>query len=117
MQSGDAFTLFTATSHSGNFASIAGSPGSGLHYSFANGVLSVLSNVASNPTNITFSVSGRTLALSWAADHLGWYAQSNSGSVAITSSWFDIPGSQSGTTLNIPVNPVQPAVYYRLRYP
>jgi len=68
-----------------------------------------------NPT-VTLSVTGSSLSLSWPADHLVWYAQSNSVSVATSSAWFDIPGSQSGTSLNITVDP-RKNVYFRLRSP
>ena len=55
------FQLFSVIgSHSGNFAGIAGSPGTGLAYSFnpASGVLSIVtSTIANNPTNITFRAS------------------------------------------------------------
>jgi len=115
----DTFQLFSVTgSHSGNFGLIAGSPGAGLGYSFnpASGVLSVVA-VASNPTNITFSVSGSTLMLCWPSDHLGWYVQSNSVSVADSSAWYDMPGPQSGTCLSITIGPAQPQVYFRLRHP
>jgi autotransporter-associated beta strand protein len=115
---GDTFTLFTAAASSGNFSSIVGSPGTGLAYSFnpANGVLSVVT-VAPNPTNITFSVTGSTLMLSWPGDHLGWYAQSNSVNVVNGAAWFDIPGSQSVTNLNLSISPAQPQVFFRLRHP
>ena len=72
---------------------------------------------ASNPTNLMFSVSGGALQLSWPADHLGWYAQSNAVGVVHSSSWFDIPGSQQETSLSIPINSALPQVYYRLRHP
>jgi autotransporter-associated beta strand protein len=113
---GDSFTLFNATTHSGNFATISGSPGDGLGYRFANGVLTVIAT-ASNPTNISYSVSGNTLTLSWPADHLGWLVQSNSVGINVSGAWIDIPGSQSGTSLNITINPTQPAVYFRMRHP
>jgi hypothetical protein len=113
---GDSFTLFNATTHTGNFAAISGSPGDGLAYQFANGVLTVFAT-ASNPTNITFSVSGNTLTLSWPADHLGWIAQSNSVGVNAPGAWVDIPGSQSVTTLNITIDRTQPANYFRLHHP
>ena len=115
----DTFQLFNVTGpHSGNFGIIAGSPGTGLGYSFnpVTGVLSVVA-VASNPTSITFSVSGSTLSLSWPSDHLGWYAQSNSVSVANSGAWQDIPGSQNETSLNITISPAQPEVFFRLRHP
>jgi autotransporter-associated beta strand protein len=114
---GDTFPLFSASVHNGNFGSIVGSPGPGLSYSFANGILSVVTGPATNPTNITFSHSGNTLTLSWPADHLGWYVQSNSVSLVNSSAWFDIPGSQSVTSLNISINPAQPPLFFRMRRP
>jgi autotransporter-associated beta strand protein len=110
------FTLFSATTHSGNFSSIAvlPDPGPPFNVSFADGVLSIL---ATNPATITPSLSGTTLTLSWPADHFGWIAQSNSVGVVNPSSWFDIPGSQSATSLNITINPAQPQVFFRLRSP
>ncbi len=116
---GDTFTLFSASAFTGNFANIAGSPGTGLAYSFnpANGVLSVVTGTASNPTNINYNASGSTLSLSWPSDHLGWYAQSNSVDVANSSAWFDIAGSQNGTSLNVTISPAHLKVFYRLRHP
>ncbi|MGH7979078.1 MAG: beta strand repeat-containing protein, partial [Limisphaerales bacterium] len=48
---GNSFTIFSAAMPSGNFATIAGSPGPGLAWSFnpTNGVLSVVQGVATNP--------------------------------------------------------------------
>jgi hypothetical protein len=114
---GDTFPLFSASVHNGNFASIVGSPGPGLSHSFANGILSVVTGTATNPTNITFSLSGNTLNLSWPADHLGWFVQSNSVSIANSSAWFDIPGSQSVSSLNISINQAQPTLFFRMRRP
>ena len=73
--------------------------------------------VADTPTNLWFSVNGLTLGLTWPESHLGWPAQSNSVDVANPNSWFDIPGSESVTNLNLPVSPAMPAVFYRLRRP
>jgi hypothetical protein len=124
LAAGDTFTIFSASAHSGNFASIAGSPGSGLAFSFnpANGVLSVVTGTASNPTNITFSVSGSTLSLSWPADHLGWILQSQTNAITVgiatnATTWYDWPGSASVTATNIPIIPANPTVFFRLRHP
>jgi hypothetical protein len=73
--------------------------------------------VADTPTNLSFKVNGLSLALTWPGSHLGWRAQSNSVNVANPNSWFDIPGSESVTNLNVPVSPAMPAVFYRLRRP
>ena len=119
---GDTFTNFTATGHSGSFATITGSPlDPGLGYSFTNGVLSVVavSTVASNPTNITSVVSGNSLTLSWPSDHLGWLLQSqtNSRAVGLKTNWFDVAGSDTITNTVITMDKVSPTVFFRLRHP
>jgi autotransporter-associated beta strand protein len=116
---GDSFTLFSAAASSGNFTNIVGSPGAGLAYSFTNGVLSVVTGIASNPTNITATVSGGTLTLSWPADHTGWIlqAQTNNLSAGLSTNWVDVAGSSSNHTNVITISPSNPAVFYRLRLP
>jgi hypothetical protein len=117
------FTLFSAGSFTGNFTSIVGSAGTGLAYSFnpTNGVLSVVtgSTIASNPTNITATVNGNTLALTWPGDHLGWILQSqtNSLTAGLGTNWVDVAGSAAATNNNITINPASPSVFFRLRHP
>jgi autotransporter-associated beta strand protein len=72
---------------------------------------------ASNPTNITFTVSGSTINLSWPADHLGWLVQSNSVNLAVPADWYDLSNTASGTSYGITINPAQTNVFYRLRKP
>ena len=122
---GDSFPIFTASSYSNNYAnnftSISGPPvPAGLQWNFtpATGLLSVgpppTNSIASNPTNITYTVHGSTLTLKWPADHLGWYVQSNAVSLAKTNDWYSVPGSQNGTNLIITINPAKANVFYRL---
>lgn len=119
----DTFQLFSAPSHTGNFSNIAGSPGAGLAYSFnpVNGMLSIVtSTIATNPTNITTSVSGGSLTMSWPADHTGWTLQSNAVGLASSDQWFDYPastGSRDTDTVTIPIAPAGPNVFFRLKYP
>jgi fibronectin-binding autotransporter adhesin len=81
------------------------------------GSLQVVPAVATNPTNITFSVSGGTsLLLSWPAEHLGWTLQTNAVSVASPSSWFSYPGSSAVTNVVININPAATNVFFRLVY-
>jgi autotransporter-associated beta strand protein len=124
LQNGDTFTLFSTTGYAGNFGSIVGSPGAGLNYSFnpTNGVLSVVSGVNLNPTNITAMVLGNALQLSWPADHTGWrlLVQTNNLSAGISSNtndWTTVPGSAGINQTNITMNPALPAEFYRLVYP
>jgi autotransporter-associated beta strand protein len=70
---------------------------------------------ASNPTNVTFTVSGNTLALSWPSDHLGWTLYTNSVDVTATSQWYPLPGSSSVTSTNLTINPNQRNVFFRLQ--
>jgi autotransporter-associated beta strand protein len=118
---GNSYTLFSAGSATGSFASISGSPGAGLAYSFnaASGVLSVVTGVASNPTNLLYTVSGNALAIAWPTDHLGWIlqAQTNSLPAGLGTNWVDVAGSANGTSASITIDATAPAVFYRLRHP
>jgi autotransporter-associated beta strand protein len=113
----DTFTLFSPGASASNFASIIGSPGPGLAYSFANGVLSVV-GVNTNSPKIQFGVSGNTLMLSWPTN-LNWILQSqtNSLSVGLSTNWADVVGSASVTNMNFTINPTNPTVFYRMRLP
>lgn len=88
-------------------------------YIAGSGSLLVPSAIATNPTNITFSVSGNTLSLSWPEDHLGWILQeqTNDLSSGLGANWVDIAGTESITSTNITVDPAIPAAFYRLRAP
>jgi autotransporter-associated beta strand protein len=120
---GDNFTLFSGGAGSGNFASIAGSPGAGLAYSFnpTNGVLSVVANGPSGPGTITNSVTGgNTLNLAWPGGQ-GWrlVSQTNTLSVGIvtnSAAWGTVPGAADGS-YSIALDPTKPTVFYRLVYP
>lgn len=119
LANGDSFKLFSAGTPVGNFASITGTPGTGLNYSFnpTNGVLSVVSAGPSGPGTITNSVSGNTLTLSWPAGQ-GWLlqVQTNSLSTGLGTNWVDVPGSTGISSTNITLNPTPPTVFYRLKY-
>lgn len=116
---GDTFFLFNTALPGGNNLVIV-PPTNGvtfLNNLASNGSIQVLTvpvTMATNPTNITFTVSGSTMTLTWPGDHLGWYAQSNSVGLASPAMWFDVPNSQLGTNLIINLNPGQTNVFYRL---
>ena len=79
----------------------------------------VVGPIPTNPTKITFSVSGNTLSLSWPSDYVGWFlqAQTNSLSTGLSTNWVDVPGSDALTSESITINPAAPTVFYRLRSP
>jgi fibronectin-binding autotransporter adhesin len=116
--SGQTFTLFSGAGavNNGNFASIAGSPGSGLAFSFTNGVLSVVTAAPSGPATLTNSISGNVLSLSWPGGQ-GWTLQSQTNTLAtgLGTNWVDVPGSTATNAATITINPTNPTVFYRLR--
>ena len=121
---GDSFTVFSAASKSGNFASVTGSPGAGKAWSFnpATGVLSVILGVNTTPTNITAVVTGTNYSLSWPADHIGWRLQVqtnnlSSGISANTNDWGTVTGSAATNLVTVPIDPAKPGEYYRMVYP
>jgi autotransporter-associated beta strand protein len=118
---GQQFVLFSGAgaANAGNFASLQGSPGSGLGFTFTNGVLSVVTTGPSGPGAITSSVTGggSILSLSWPAGQ-GWrlQMQTNNLTTGLGTNWTYITdGSLSST--NITIDPTKPTVFYRLTYP
>lgn len=113
---GDSFTLFGATGGLGNFSGIAGAPlGYGFTFFPNSGALTVTTVPPTTGTNITFSVSGKTLTLSWPAAYIGSTLQSNSISLANPNAWFNIAGSSSVTNENITIG--KGNVFFRLVTP
>jgi hypothetical protein len=87
-----------------------------------NGTILITNAVHSwTPTNIVFSKSGTNLNLSWPSDHNGWILQSQTNALntgfRITNTWYDVPGSGSILSTNIPMDRNNPTVFYRLRFP
>lgn len=108
---GDSFTLFSATTHSGTFASFSpATPGAGLTWSFTNGVLSVVGSVA--PPTLGVSQAANVLTFTWTGS-FKLQAQTNNLSTGISGTWFDYPGgSVSGVTST--VDPANGTVFFRL---
>jgi autotransporter-associated beta strand protein len=73
--------------------------------------------VNTNPTNITFSVSGSALTLSWPTDHIGWQLWSNSVSLLRTDMWFQIAGSTATNQMIFTLDPAKTNVFFRLSLP
>jgi autotransporter-associated beta strand protein len=111
----DSFTLFGATTASGNFSSIVGPPGYGFTFTPSTGVLKVTSLPPTVGTPIGYSINGKTLTLTWPSAYLGSTLQSNSISVANPGAWFNVPGSANVTTVNITIGSGD--VFYRLITP
>ncbi len=68
------------------------------------------------PTNILAQVNGNTLQLTWPQDHLGWHLQVQTNSLT-DSNWVTMPNTENLNTTNIPLDPANGSVYFRLVYP
>ncbi len=114
---GDSFRIFKSGG-TGSIA-VAGNAGSGLNFSFSDGLLSVVSAGPSGPATLTNSISGGggTLALSWPAGQ-GWVLQiqTNSLTTGLGTNWTDISGSTSISSTNITLDASKPTVFYRLKF-
>ncbi|HEY1788044.1 MAG TPA: autotransporter-associated beta strand repeat-containing protein [Verrucomicrobiae bacterium] len=77
------------------------------------------SPVNTNPTNITFAVSGGNLNLSWPVDHTGWrlQAQTNTVAIGLNTNWSTVAGSTTVNQISVPINSANGTVFYRLVYP
>jgi autotransporter-associated beta strand protein len=124
---GDQFTVFSAGSVSGNFTTIAGTPGPGLAWSFnpANGVLSVVSGVApfTVPPHIsTITLTGTNLTVTGTNAQSGalYYTLTTTNLQLPLSQWTPVgtniaPGANNFSfTITNAVNPKDPRQFYIL---
>ena len=91
-------------------------------YFSGSGSLQVVTAVPLSPTNLTASVSGNTLNLSWPANYLGWRLLEQTNHLAQglsnnTNDWGTVSGSTSTNIIRVGVDPAKPAEFYRLVYP
>lgn len=117
LQIGDTFTLFNKALTNGSAMTITGGGMVWSNRLALDGKIEAVAVFPTTPTNLTASVSGSTLTLSWPANYLGWSVQSNAVSVVSPGDWFTVPGSASTTTLNITIDPAKPNVFYRMSLP
>lgn len=119
---GDSFQLFSQAVSNGAALTITGGGMNWTNKLAIDGsiqALSVASTIANYPTNISYTVSGSTLTITWPATHQGWLlqAQTNSLNAGLGTNWVTIPGTGSVTSTNLPVVPGNPSVFYRLKMP
>ena len=116
---GDSFKLFSTAVANGNALTVTGGGVIWTNKLAVDGSVAILSTIANNPTNITISVSGNVLTLSWPADHTGWSLQVQTNSLAngLGTNWVVVPGSSAVNSTNFVINPVNGAVFYRLISP
>lgn len=120
----DSFVLFIAGGYSGSFTDIIPGPGFGLAWDTTtlatDGTLRITtSTVPATGTNITVTVTGSQMELSWPTNYIGWrlQAQTNSLTVGINTNWVDVAGSTTTNDVFMPINRANGAVFYRMIYP
>ena len=86
-------------------------------YNANSGIVPVQVSVPATATNLTRSVSGGVLTLSWPANYTGWILQSNAVSLTSSGSWFTVPNSTNVNSVGITLDPTQPKVFYRMLRP
>jgi autotransporter-associated beta strand protein len=116
---GDTFTLFNKALVNGGSMTVTGANVIWTNKLAVDGTIAVATLISTAPTNITFSVSGTTLTLSWPLDHTGWtlQAQTNAPGAGIGTNWSVVPGSASLNQVVIPINRANGSVFYRLISP
>jgi autotransporter-associated beta strand protein len=116
---GDTFTLFNKPVVNGVSIVVTGANVIWTNKLAVDGTISVAAVMATNPTNITFSLSGNTLTLSWPVDHTGWklQVQTNTLSVGIATNWSIVPSSENSNQYVTPINRANGSVFYRLISP
>lgn len=74
---------------------------------------------SNQPAPITAQVVSGSLRLSWPQDHLGWSLeiQTNALNAGLGVNWFVVPGSTVTNQLLLPIDPGNPAVFFRLVSP
>jgi fibronectin-binding autotransporter adhesin len=80
-------------------------------------ITSAPSVINPNPTNITTTVSGNQITLSWPASHIGWLLQSNSVSLANTGAWATVAGSGSTNQFTYSIDSTKTNVFFRMLKP
>ncbi len=122
LQVGDTFTLFNKAVVGGASMVVTGGGASWTNRLAVNGTIQVIPSVNTNPTNITASVIGNVLTLSWPADHTGWRLQVQTNTLAnglnpASAAWSTVSGSTNVSSTAININPANGSVFYRLIYP
>jgi len=81
--------------------------------------VSAVTSVGVWGTNLTANLLGRSLQLSWPADHLGWRLQVQTNSLAqgLSSYWFDVPNATATNQIAVPIITTNAALFYRLVFP
>lgn len=120
LSGGESFKLLAAPSYSGSFAKLQLPPlTSGLSWDTSklliDGTIRVQGSV--QPVKVSWLMTPNALRVSWPTEHLGslLQAQTNPLTTGLSTTWWDLPGTDRVTDTNLPIDPANPSVFYRLR--
>jgi autotransporter-associated beta strand protein len=120
---GDNFQVFSQPLMNGGAMTVTGG-GTGVNWTNRlafDGSIAVLSitTLPTTPTNITQSVSGGNIVLSWPASYTGWELQSqtNGLSAGLRTNWVLVTGSTTTNQLFVPIANTNGAVFFRMHRP
>jgi len=70
-------------------------------------------------TNLTFTVGGGALQITWPADHIGWRleTQTNNLGIGLNTNWSPVAGSSLTNQISIPIGQTNGSTFFRLTYP
>jgi hypothetical protein len=72
--------------------------------------------VSMAPVNVSLSLPGGRLSLSWPGDHTGWRLEAQTNSLT-SSNWFTVPASLSTNEILVPLDASVTNVFFRLAFP
>jgi hypothetical protein len=73
--------------------------------------------VPSIGSDLSASMSGSKITVSWPSTYVGWILQTNTVGLSSPGSWGDVPDSISHSQMSFPVGPSDTAEFFRLRHP
>jgi autotransporter-associated beta strand protein len=119
---GDKFYLFSQAVTGGNTLTIVGGGMNWTNKLSVDGSIQALSvgfTTASYPTNITATLNGSNLQITWPATHLGWMiqAQTNTLAVGLSTDWVTISNTATQLGYTNTIDPTKGGVFYRLIHP
>ena len=69
------------------------------------------------PPGLSCTSAGSVVSLAWPGEYVGWTLQTNAAGLGEAPSWGDVENTSSITATNLPVDPADPVVFFRLRSP
>ncbi len=120
LHGGDSFKLVQAGSTTGSFTSLnLPQLGASLTWDTSNLGSGILRVVETTPPTLSWGFNGTNLNLSWPAESTGWrlLVQANPPHEGIGSNWVEVPGGSMTNSVEMPADPTQGSVFYKLMFP